>query len=107
VRQGHLDADAVAAVVSAAGHRGAPPPLPAGLTRREAEILAMVARGLSNRQIANTLVLSEKTVRNHVERTYAKIGVSNRVGASLYALHHGFAGPENGHRASARQPELE
>jgi DNA-binding NarL/FixJ family response regulator len=92
VRQGHLDADAVAAVVSAAGHQPATPPLPAGLTRREAEILTLVARGLSNREIADTLVLSEKTVRNHVERTYAKLGVNNRVGASLYALGHGFAG---------------
>jgi HD-GYP domain-containing protein (c-di-GMP phosphodiesterase class II) len=93
VRQGHLDADAAAAVVAAAGHRSAAPALPAGLTRREAEILALVARGLSNRDIARRLVLSEKTVRNHVERTYAKIGASNRVGASLYALGHGLAGP--------------
>ncbi len=93
VRQGHLDPDAVAAVVSAAGHRALTPALPDGLTRREAEILTMVARGLSNRQIADALVLSEKTVRNHVERTYTKIGVNNRVGASLYALGHGFAAP--------------
>jgi len=52
-----------------------------------------VARGMSNRQIAASLVLSEKTVRNHVERTYAKIGATNRVGASLYALQHGLAAP--------------
>ncbi|CAH0172192.1 HD domain-containing phosphohydrolase [Microbacterium sp. Bi121] len=64
-----------------------------GLTLREREVLAHVARGLSNRQIADKLVLSEKTVRNHVERTYAKIGASNRVGASLYALQHGLASP--------------
>lgn len=93
VRGGHLDADAAAAVVTAAGHRSAPPTLPAGLTHREAEVLGLVARGLSNRDIARRLVLSEKTVRNHVERTYAKIGASNRVGASLYALGHGLAGP--------------
>jgi DNA-binding NarL/FixJ family response regulator len=48
---------------------------------------------MSNRQIAASLVLSEKTVRNHVERTYAKIGATNRVGASLYALQHGLAAP--------------
>jgi DNA-binding NarL/FixJ family response regulator len=49
---------------------------------------------MSNRQIADRLVLSEKTVRNHVERSYAKIGVVNRVGASLYALKHGLAAPD-------------
>lgn len=50
----------------------------------------LVARGLNNREIAAKLVLSEKTVRNHVERAYAKIGATNRVGASLYALEHGL-----------------
>ena len=63
------------------------------LTPRETEILGLVARGLSNRDIAARLVLSEKTVRNHVERTYAKIGTTNRVGASLYALQHGLVTP--------------
>ena len=92
-RHGELDADAVAAVVSAAGHRSTRSARPAGLTPREAEILTLVARGMSNRSIAESLVISEKTVRNHVERTYAKIGVSNRVGASLYALERGLAGP--------------
>lgn len=92
-REGHLDAAAVADVVTAAGHRQSRPPLPAGLTQREGEILTLVARGLSNRQIATDLTLSEKTVRNHIERTYAKVGVNNRVGASLYALGHGLAGP--------------
>ncbi len=52
-----------------------------------------MARGLTNREIAAKLVLSEKTVRNHVERAYAKIGATNRVGASLYALEHGLASP--------------
>jgi HD-GYP domain-containing protein (c-di-GMP phosphodiesterase class II) len=93
MRAGQVDAEAGAAVVTAAGHRPTVQALPAGLTRREVEILGLVARGLSNRQIAETLVLSEKTVRNHVERTYTKIGATNRVGASLYALSRGFAGP--------------
>ena len=66
------------------------------LTPREAEILGLVARGLSNRDIATRLALSEKTVRNHVERTYAKIGATNRVGASLYALEQGLVAPVDG-----------
>ena len=61
---------------------------------RETEILGLVARGLSNRDIATRLVLSEKTIRNHVEHTYAKVGATNRVGASLYALQHGLVAPE-------------
>lgn len=96
VAAGHLDGEAVAAVASAAtGPLGARTPrtaLPAGLTPREAEILTLVAQGRSNREIATALTLSEKTVRNHVEHTYAKIGVANRVGASLFAIDHGFIG---------------
>jgi DNA-binding NarL/FixJ family response regulator len=61
------------------------------LTPREIEVLRLVATGASNKQIATTLVISEKTARNHVERTYAKIGVSNRIGASMYALQNGLA----------------
>ena len=66
---------------------------PNGLTPREIEVLCLVARGASNKQIAASLVISEKTVRNHVERTYVKIGVSNRIGASMYALQHGLVAP--------------
>lgn len=93
---GHLDPEAVAAVETAAaaasGIRVPRQTLPAGLTPREAEILTLVAQGRSNREIAATLTLSEKTVRNHVEHTYAKISVANRVGASLFAIDHGFIG---------------
>ncbi|EUA65637.1 bacterial regulatory s, luxR family protein [Mycobacterium xenopi 4042] len=60
------------------------------MTAREAEVLRLVARGASNKEIAAALVISEKTARNHVERIYAKIGVSNRIGASLYAMQHGL-----------------
>lgn len=49
-------------------------------------------QGATNKEIAARLVISEKTARNHVERTYAKNGVSNRVAASLYALEHGLLG---------------
>ena len=89
---GALDPAAVEAVRQAAGHpssRGGA--RPGGLTPRELEVLTLVARGASNREIARQLVISEKTARNHVERIYAKVGVSNRIGASMYALDHGLA----------------
>lgn len=62
---------------------GAPPPEPRafGLSHREAEIMRLVARGRSNREIAAALVLSEKTVKNHVSRVYAKLGVRTRAAA--------------------------
>ena len=94
VATGQLDAAAVEAVLHAAGHRAERPKVrPGGLTPREIEVLCLVARGASNKEIAKTLVISEKTARNHVERTYAKIGVSNRIGASMYALKHGLVNP--------------
>jgi HD-GYP domain-containing protein (c-di-GMP phosphodiesterase class II) len=93
-KAGALDPAAVEAVLHAAGHRASRPNVrPGGLTPREVEVLCLVARGSSNREIAKTLVISEKTARNHVERTYAKIGVSNRIGASMYALKHGLVNP--------------
>ncbi len=95
-RRGGLDTECVEAVLTAAGHRSTRSRSGDLLTPREREVLGLAARGLSNRQIAEHLVLSEKTVRNHVERTYSKIGVTNRVGASLYALEHGLAAPTRG-----------
>jgi HD-GYP domain-containing protein (c-di-GMP phosphodiesterase class II) len=92
VQAGELDPTAVEAVLHAAGHReGRGTRRPDGLTPREVDVLKLVARGASNKEIARTLLISEKTARNHVERTYAKIGASNRIGASMYALHHGLA----------------
>jgi HD-GYP domain-containing protein (c-di-GMP phosphodiesterase class II) len=91
--RGALDGDSVEAVLAVAGHAPSRVRRDDTLTPRETEILGLVARGLSNREIAAELVLSEKTVRNHVERTYAKIGAGNRVGASLYALRHGLVAP--------------
>jgi HD-GYP domain-containing protein (c-di-GMP phosphodiesterase class II) len=95
VRAGALDPAAADAVLHAAGHRAQRPNVvrPNGLTPREIEVLCLVARGASNKQIAASLVISEQTVRNHVERTYAKIGVSNRIDASMYALQHGLVAP--------------
>ena len=53
-------------------------------------MLRLIARGLSNRQIAAQLVISPKTAGNHVEHIYAKIGASNRAPASLFAMQHGL-----------------
>jgi DNA-binding NarL/FixJ family response regulator len=63
---------------------------PAGLTPREVEILRLLARGLPNKAIAARLVISPKTVANHVEHIYLKIGASNRARASLFAMQHGL-----------------
>ncbi len=94
VRSGELDPVAVEAVLHAAGQSAQRPnSRPGGLTPREIEVLCLVARGASNKEIAAALVISEKTARNHVERTYAKIGVSNRIGASMYALQQGLSVP--------------
>ena len=75
----------------AAGHRiSRKRAWPAGLTTREVEVLRLVARGLSQKEIAARLVISPKTVSNHVERVYTKIGVTNRAMAGLFAVRHGL-----------------
>jgi HD-GYP domain-containing protein (c-di-GMP phosphodiesterase class II) len=97
VRAGRLESDAVEAVLAAAGHRvvrrreG-----PAGLTAREVEVLRLMARGLSNKEIAKRLVIATKTAGNHIEHIYTKIGTTNRAGASLFAMQHGLL-PEEGY----------
>ena len=89
-----LDTVAVAAVLAAAGSR--PPPeaegAPAGLTGREVEVLRLIARGRSNRQVAEELFISVKTVGRHVENVYAKIGVSSRAAAAVFAMRHRLLG---------------
>jgi HD-GYP domain-containing protein (c-di-GMP phosphodiesterase class II) len=91
VRRGRLDADAVDAVLGAAGHRVARRREgPAGLTQREVEVLVLLARGLSNKAIAEQLVVSPKTVGSHIEHIYRKIGCSTRAAASLFAMQHGL-----------------
>jgi HD-GYP domain-containing protein (c-di-GMP phosphodiesterase class II)/DNA-binding CsgD family transcriptional regulator len=90
-RAGRLDAEAVAAVLAAAGHEvGRRREWPAGLTTREVDVLRLVARGLSSKQIAAQLVITPKTARNHIEHIYTKIDASSRVAASLYATEHGL-----------------
>ncbi|HXO10654.1 MAG TPA: HD domain-containing phosphohydrolase [Solirubrobacteraceae bacterium] len=96
VRAGRLDAEVVDAVLGAAGHRvSRRREGPAGLTAREVEVLRLLARGLSNKEIATQLVISPKTAGNHIEHIYSKIGASTRARASLFAMHHGLL-PEDG-----------
>jgi len=91
VKAGRLDGDVVEAVLGAAGHRVARRREgPAGLTAREVDVLRLVSRGLSSKQIATRLVISPKTARNHIEHIYVKIGASNRAGAGLFAMQHGL-----------------
>jgi HD-GYP domain-containing protein (c-di-GMP phosphodiesterase class II) len=89
VRAGRLDGDAVACVLAAAGHGvRRRREWPAGLTAREVEVVRLVARGLTNRQIAAELVISPRTAGHHVQHVYRKIGVSTRAAAALFAMEH-------------------
>jgi HD-GYP domain-containing protein (c-di-GMP phosphodiesterase class II) len=95
---GRLDADAVDAVLAAAGVR-APPH--AGrrveLTDRQLQVLRLVAAGLSNKGIAERLVISPRTAEHHVQDLYARIGVSSRAATALFAMEHGLlVAPEDG-----------
>jgi HD-GYP domain-containing protein (c-di-GMP phosphodiesterase class II) len=96
VRAGRMDAEVVDAVLRAAGERvGRRREGPAGLTPREVEVLQCLARGLSNKEIAKRLSISPKTVGNHIEHVYTKIGATNRSTASLFAMRQGLL-PEDG-----------
>jgi response regulator RpfG family c-di-GMP phosphodiesterase/DNA-binding CsgD family transcriptional regulator len=93
VRAGRLDGDAAAAVLTASGRRPTRKRgWPAGLTSREVEVLALLARGHSNRQIAASLVITPKTAANHIAHVYTKIGVSSRAAATLFAAQNGLVG---------------
>jgi HD-GYP domain-containing protein (c-di-GMP phosphodiesterase class II) len=90
-RSGRLAADAVDAVLAAAGqHQSKRRAGPAGLTPREVEVLTLIARGASTRQVALTLGITAKTAETHIERIYAKIGASTRSTATLFAMRHGL-----------------
>jgi HD-GYP domain-containing protein (c-di-GMP phosphodiesterase class II) len=89
---GRLDYDAVDAVLIAAGQSAARTQAarPAGLTEREVEVLRLVARGLTNRQMARQLSISPKTVGHHIQHIYDKAGVSTRASATMFAMEHGL-----------------
>ena len=68
-----------------------PSGLPAGLTAREIEVLRLVGTGMTNRDIAATLVISQHTVARHLQNIYAKLGVPTRAAATAFAFEHGLA----------------
>ena len=79
-----------------AGPAAGEPELPDGLTPREAEVLALIAGGLTNAEIAGRLVVSAATVKSHVNHIFAKTGVRDRAQAVVYAYEHGLAEPGAG-----------
>jgi HD-GYP domain-containing protein (c-di-GMP phosphodiesterase class II) len=87
VRAGQLDSEAVYHVLAAAGHArpSAPRELVAGLSQRQIEVIRLLARGMSIKEIAAELVIAPKTADNHIQHIYNKIGVSTRAGATLFA----------------------
>ncbi|MGD8472890.1 MAG: response regulator transcription factor [Anaerolineae bacterium] len=71
------------------------PPTPDPLTSRELDVLRLIAQGMSNREIAEDLVLAEKTVRAHVSNILGKLHLASRTQAALFALREGFASLED------------
>lgn len=95
-----LDPRAQATLLAASGPRAADPapehgrpeePLPDGLTQREAEILRLIAQGLTNPEIATRLYLSSNTVKTHINRIFTKTSSRDRAAAIGYAHRHGLA----------------
>jgi response regulator RpfG family c-di-GMP phosphodiesterase/DNA-binding CsgD family transcriptional regulator len=91
VKSGSLCPDAVNAVLSGAGHTVRAPERPSGLTDREVEVLRLVARGLTNKEIASTLDISTKTAGHHVQHVLEKLGVTTRAAATMIAMKTGLA----------------
>jgi HD-GYP domain-containing protein (c-di-GMP phosphodiesterase class II) len=92
VKNGRFDPDVARAVLDASGQRPARVrrAWPAGLSDREVEVLRLVTKGLSNRAIAQQLVISQRTAEHHVQHIYDKIGTSTRAAAAMFAMEHGL-----------------
>ena len=88
---GRLDARSVSDVLAAVGQVAGRVPGPAGLTDREAQVIGLVAHGLPTKRIAHLLGISVKTADRHIQNAYAKIGISSRAAAALFAMEHGLA----------------
>ncbi len=95
VAAGTLDRDAVAAVLEAGGQRAEMPKRewPSGLTDREIDVLRLVVRGRSNKQMAGELFISEDTVKTHLRHVYEKVGFSSRAGLALFAMENDLVSP--------------
>jgi HD-GYP domain-containing protein (c-di-GMP phosphodiesterase class II) len=93
-QSGRFDSDVTNAVLSAAGHRVTRRrrAQPAGLSEREVEVLRLIARGLSNREMAQNLSISKATVGHHIQHIYDKLNLSTRASATMFALQYGLVG---------------
>jgi DNA-binding NarL/FixJ family response regulator len=90
-KQSELCSEAVAAVLGAAGHAVRSPERPSGLTDRELEVLRLLVRGLTNKEIATALDISTKTAGHHVQHVLEKLGVTTRAAATMIAMKAGIA----------------
>jgi HD-GYP domain-containing protein (c-di-GMP phosphodiesterase class II) len=90
---GRLAPEAANAVLVAAGQPGRPVRRPAGLSDRECQVIGLLARGLATKQVARRLGISPKTCDHHIQNLYAKVGVSTRAGATLFAMQYGLVTP--------------
>ena len=96
VADGRLDAAATEAVLAAAGAPSGDARRtvwPAGLSDREVQVLRLIARGRTNKEVAATLYVSAKTAGRHVENLYNKIGTNSRAGAAVFAMEHRLLEP--------------
>jgi DNA-binding NarL/FixJ family response regulator len=89
----HLDPAVAALLARRVRERAAAAPQAEPLTDREREVLGLVARGLSNKAIADRLAITERTARTHVSNILGKLGLASRTQAALYAVEHGLVPP--------------